>query len=98
MSDIESTIWQKYKDKGVLVYGIYQSEPGNLIADFIEQTGISYPVIKDNGTLGQFKFAPGVGYPFPRDVVIGKDGIVHSIKSSFNVQEMDTLIQQLLAQ
>jgi len=43
--------------------------------------------------VARFQFPPGVGYPFPRDVVIGKDLTVRAIKSSF-----DALIEQLLAE
>ncbi len=99
MSDIESGIWQKYKDDGVLVYGLYGSESPKALADFKDQTGITYPLMQDIGyTKGLFDFAPGVGYPYPRDVVIGKDGSVRSIKTSFDVGEMESLVQQLIAE
>ena len=82
----------------MLVYGLHGNEPAQLLADFVEQTGVTYPVLYHNGTQGKFDYAPGVGYPYPRDVVIGKDGTVRSIKNSFDIQEMDALIQQLLAE
>lgn len=96
MPDIDATIYQAYKDQGVLVYGIHPNESPQQLAAFLEQTGVSFPLVADNGTKGQFAFPPGVGYPYPRDVVIGKDLTVRSVKNSFNVAEMDSLIQQLL--
>jgi len=98
LPDIDSKIYQKYKDQGVLVYGIYQGESASALADFAEQTGVTYPLVKDPGTLGQFAFPAGVGYPYPRDVVIDKNLKIRSIKNSFNAKEMDTLVQQLLAE
>ncbi len=98
MPDIDATIWEKYEGQDVLVFGLYQGESSTLLADFQAQTGVSFPLVKDKGTLGQFAFPPGVGYPYPRDIVVGKDLKVRSIKNSFNVQEMDNLIQQLLAE
>ncbi len=98
MPDIDATIWQQYADQGVLVYGIHPGDPPEAVADFIEQTGITFPVLADEGTLYDFVFPPGVGYPYPRDIVIGKDLTVRSIKNSFNVTEMDALIQALLAE
>ncbi len=99
MSDIESAIFQKYKDQGLLAYGLHNGESAAALADFIEQTGITYPIVLDASfTKGQFDFAPGVGYPYPRDVVIGKDGTVRSIKTSFDIGEMDALVQELLAE
>jgi len=68
------------------------------VQNFIEQTGITFPVVGDQGTLYDFSYPQGVGYPYPRDVVIGKDLRIRSIKNSFNVQEMDALIQTLLAE
>ncbi len=59
---------------------------------------MTFPLVKDKGTLGKFDFPEGVGYPYPRDVVIGKDLTVRSIKNSFDSNEMDGLIQQLIAE
>jgi hypothetical protein len=98
LPDIESSIWQKYADQGVLVYGIHQNESPALLADFLEQTGVTFPIEADRGTLSKLAFPPGVGYPYPRDVVIGKDLVVRSIKNSFNASEMDALVQSLLAE
>ncbi len=92
-------MWREYEDDGVLVFGIHPGDPPDMVANFVEQTGITYPIVNDTEyTRGLFAFPLGVGYPYPRDVVIGKDLTVHSIKNSFNVEEMDALIQTLLAE
>jgi hypothetical protein len=93
-------MWKQYQAEGldVLVVGLHQGENPELLNNFIEQTGVTYPIIRDNSTLGRFEFPPGVGYPYPRDIVIGKDLTVHSIKSSFNFEEMDNLVRSLLSQ
>ena len=78
--------------------GIYGNERSDLLTAFREQTGVDFPMLKDRGTLNDFAFPPGVGYPYPKDVVIGKDLTIRSIKASFNVEEMDALVQQLLAE
>ena len=96
MPDIDSTIWQAYADEGVLVFGVHPGDPPEAVADFIEQTGVSFPLLADEGTIYDFDFPPGAAYPYPRDVVIGKDLTVRSIKISFNVAEMDTLVRTLL--
>lgn len=89
-------MWKRYQDQGVLVYGLHQDEVQMRLDDFIEQTGITFPVVADEDTLQKLDFPIGVGYPYPRDVVIGKDLRIYSIKNSFDVEEMDALIQQLL--
>lgn len=93
---MEGSIWKKYKDQGVLVYGLHPNEPQAQLDAFVKQTGITFPVVPSQGTLSKFAFPPGVGYPYPRDIVIGKDLKVRSIKNSFNVAEMDSLVQQLM--
>lgn len=98
MPDIDASIYQKYKGQGVLVYGIHQGEPPALLADFAKQTGVSFPLVADQGTLQNLRFPQGVGYPYPRDVIIGKDLVVRSIRNSFSVAETDALIQKLLAE
>jgi len=82
----------------VLVYGVHNGTPPALLADFVEQTGVTYPILKDSGTLWQFDYPPGSGYPYPRDVIIDKNGVIRSIKSSFNVAEAEALVKQLLAE
>lgn len=98
MPDIEASIWQTFKDQDVLVYAIHPGDDPAQVADFITQTGITYPVMADQMTRGLFSFPQGVGYPYPRDVVIGKDRRIRSIKNSFNPTEMSALVQQLLAE
>ena len=82
----------------MLVFAIYGNESPQQLADFVEQTGITFPVVQDQNTRGLFAFPPGVGYPYPRDIVIGKDLTVRSIKNSFNIDDLDQLVQQLLAE
>ena len=81
------------------MFGIHRGEEAERLADFREQTGVDFPMVFDSeGTLSDFAFPPGVGYPYPKDIVVGKDLTVRSIRASFNVSEMDALVQQLLAE
>lgn len=68
------------------------------MADFVEQTGITFPILADQGTLWNLSFPPGVGYPYPRDVIIDKHGVIRSIKNSFSIEEAKALITKLLAE
>ena len=90
-------MWQKYKDMGVRVVGIHGGESAEQLAAFSEQTGVTFPLLGDEGsTRSLFAYPAGVNFPYRRDVVIGKDLTVHSIRNSFNVDEMDALVQRLL--
>ncbi len=97
MPDIDQNIWVPYQDEDVLVFGLHTDEP-DLLLDFVEQTGITFPLARDIGTRQLLSFPPGVGYPYPRDVIIDKDGVVRSIKNSFDVNEATALVQELLAE
>jgi hypothetical protein len=96
LPDIEASIWQKYQGEDVLVYALHPGDDPAQLNDFVAQTGITFPVVHAQNTRGLFSFPAGVGYPYPRDVVIGKDRRIRAIKNSFNPVEMDTLVQSLL--
>ena len=97
MPDIDENIWKKYKNQDVLVFGLHPGDSPSQVADFIKQTGVTFPILRDEtGTLGSLDFPQGVGYPYPRDVIVGKDSTIRAIRNSFNVEETDALVQQLL--
>ena len=47
-------------------------------------------------TLGMLAFPPGVGFPYPRDVLVGPDGRIVSIRNSFPLDELEATIDDLL--
>lgn len=96
MPDIDAAIYRKLKDQGVRVFGIHPGDPPAQVAAFVEQTGVTFPIVANQGTLSQIVFPDGVGYPYPRDVVVGKDLRVRSIRNSFNAVETRELIEKLL--
>lgn len=98
LPDIEASLWQVYRDRGVIVVGIHSGENAAQLAAFVEQTGVTFPIVQDEGTRAQLAFPPGVGFPYPRDVVIGPDMTIRSIRNSYNVAEMDALIAGLIAE
>lgn len=81
----------------MLVFGVHQNEPPDKLAAFRQQTGVSFPFVADaNRTLEAFVFPQGVGYPYPRDIVVDKHLVVRSIRNSFSVDETVALVQQLM--
>lgn len=98
MPDLEATIWQPFRAQGVYVVGIHNGEDPAELAAFVEQTGVTFPIVEDRGTQFRIAFPTGVGYPYPRDVVVGKDLRIHSIRNSFNADEVEALVRRLLAE
>ncbi len=82
----------------MLVYGLHDGEPPDLVEDFVEQTGVSFPVIPGEATRAEFAFPIGNGYPYPRDVVVDKDLRVRAIRNSFDAAEMSGLVATLLSE
>ncbi len=80
------------------MYGLHGGESADQLLAFRTQTGVTFPLVRDQSTLWRFAFPQGVGYPYPRDIVIGKDGTVRSIRNSFNAAEMTELVEDLLAE
>lgn len=98
MPDIDRDIYRQYPGSQVLVYGIHPNDPVDLVQDFQEQTQVAFPLVPDQGTRTLYSWPYGVGYPYPRDIVIGKDGTIRSIRNSFNSDEMTALIDELVAE
>lgn len=92
MSDLEQTIWTKYADAGVRVYGIYENDDPALVAQFAEANGITFPLVKAPGTSNLFAFPAQSVIPFPRQVVVGPDGAVQWLTSELNIAELDALL------
>ena len=91
-------MWEKYGDQPVLVYGLHGGESPKLLADFVEQAGLTVPILKGQGTLWQINVTQGAGYPYPRDVIMDKKGVIRSAKITFDIDEASALIQTLLAE
>lgn len=95
MPDLDTHIWQRLRDRGLLVYGLHGDEQPQALANFVEQTGITFPVIHSQYTIIDFDFST-VGYPFPRQVVIDKNRTIRAIRNDLNVVELDAQLSALL--
>ncbi|MBX2797629.1 MAG: hypothetical protein KTR31_08175 [Myxococcales bacterium] len=81
------------------VIGLYPAnEPVDGLDAFVTQTGVTFRLVPDvDRSFLKFEFPEGVNFPYPRDVVIDSDLTVRSIKNSFDADEMQQLIDELLA-
>ncbi len=100
MPFIESEIWTKHKDNGLIVLGVDRDEPIEKLNMFRERTKVTYPLALDPGAdiFGLFALKEaGV----TRNVIIGKDGKIKYLTRLFNREEFDTMkskIEELLAE
>ncbi len=96
LPDLETAIHQVYDPADVRVIGLHSGEDPLMLDLFVAQTGVTFDIVRDEGTLGQLNYPPGVGFPYPRDVVVGPDLTLRAIKNSVDVDEMTALIDELL--
>ena len=107
--DLERDFWQTYKDDGLIVVGI---NPGGLTSigqttavmnQFIEQTGVTFPIGLDRGFDGNSSSAQAFRQgesisPFPIDVIIDRQGVVQYTRREFDSLAMQAVVKRLLAE
>ena len=97
VSDVEHSLWQAYKDDGVVVWGVAAArEPLDDVVTFAEQYGLTFPILHDEtGKIGE-QYAQELAFPtaaFPQDWVIGVDGTVVYANNGFELDAMVTAIE-----
>jgi hypothetical protein len=94
---METQIWQKYKDRGVIVLGINVDEPVSVVEAFIRQFQLTYPVLLGNSQLqNQYNLAGSHVSPYPRDYIIGKNGLIAYAADEFDPAAMVAVIEKEL--
>ena len=91
-----------HKDEGFTVLGV---NPGGLgggetednVLDFVSQTGATFPVVWDDGGYDDFAWGPSIA-PFPRDVLIARDGTVRYLATEYQAAALEGAIEAALAE
>lgn len=73
---IASEVAKEFKDKNVVFYAINVGENAETAKAFLAQTGMDFPVALDPNRDAQQKYQAN---SIPKTVIIGKDGIVHTV-------------------
>ncbi len=64
---------------------------------FLEQTGISFPLVRDEGTYGQIAWPPSIS-PYPRQALIGRDGKLAYSASEHQLAALENAVEAALAE
>ena len=103
LSDLEISIWHEYINDGVTLVGITAVNQGQ-IDQFVIDNGLTFPILKDTrsgpgigtGIVYDQYYIPNQGSPYPRDFIIGIDGIVYYSNNEIDTQSMIAIIETLL--
>lgn len=92
-------MWQAYKDQGVVVWGIASRENQNSVQDFVEKTGMTFPVLMDSDGKVNQAYAMQMAFPtaaYPQDWVIGTDGIVVYANNELDLEALTAAVEREL--
>ncbi len=94
MPHIEKEIWQKFKDKGLKLYGIDLREDKKAVKKFAKSTKITYPLVLDNdGKIFSLYTSKNAGVT--RNILIDKNGKIVFLTRLFDRKEFNELIKTI---
>jgi hypothetical protein len=90
----------QHADEGLIVIGINSGglgggETQDNVEAFLEQTGIHFPVVWDDGSYSDWGW-PTATAPFPRQAVVGRDGVVVYIASEYQGDAVEAAVLSVL--
>ena len=100
VSDIESTLWQTYQARGVVVWGIGSQDEFSTLEGFAKQMGLTFPVLWDDGAVVKAEYDPGkvpTNSAYPQDWIVGVDGTIAYVNTTYEPDEMFAILEAELA-
>ncbi len=97
---MEVSIWQAYKDEGVIVWAVAPDDPYDMVLAFAAQMGLSFPVLYDPGGSVHAKYSQLTAFSntiYPQDWIIGIDGKVAYFSNAYDVAALKLTIESELA-
>lgn len=78
--------------------GLFGNESTSTLAGFVDQTGVSFPILRGDNTYFDYADPDGAISPFPLDVIVGPDGNIAYLRREFDLDAMVMTIERLLQQ
>jgi len=94
MPHIESEIWQKHKDNGLILIGVDRGEPIETVKAFADKMEISYPLALDEDESIFRKFAAAKA-GVTRNILIDKNGKIVFLTRLYNEDEFSALKEKI---
>ena len=94
MPELESRVWQKYKDEDFLLIGIDIKDTRDRMIPFIEKTGVTYPIAWDpEAKIFDLFTLKGAGVT--RNIVINQKGEIVFLTRLFEEKEFQAMIDKI---
>ena len=93
---MESSIWQRYRDRGVQVLAINPGEGKDVARQFKKDFGLSFPVLVDRSQTVYRKYRKFGLTPFPLDYIIDARGVIRYFNTEYRPRMMQQVIEELL--
>ena len=94
MPELESRVWQNYKEKDFLLIGIDIKDTRDRMISFIEKTGVTYPIAWDpEAEIFDLFTLKGAGVT--RNIVINKKGEIVFLTRLFEEKEFQAMIDKI---
>lgn len=90
---VEAQIWQAFQGQNVMVVGISVADSVFQIRNFVDLTGITYPILRDRD--GSFFTEYGFVF-FPANVLVNAQGTIEFVEEGFNIPLFVQIIDSLL--
>jgi peptidoglycan hydrolase-like protein with peptidoglycan-binding domain len=76
--------------------GLFGTESEETVGAFQEQTHVTFPLLLRDTTRGQLAFSDASISPYPLDVILDRDGTIVYLRREFDIEAMNTTLEQLL--
>ena len=91
--------------ENVILVGISNTNNQNTINNFIEENGLTYPILFDTGSPGGVQggdvynmyYMPNDGSPYPRDFIIDQNGVIAYANNEIDTAWMLSVINELIS-
>ena len=91
MPELETQVHQAFKDRQFILIGVDYDEPAEKVAQFAEQTGVTYPLAPDPaGAVFHSIAAPKAGVT--RNVVIDSEGTIRMLTRLYDPEEFEAMV------